>query len=89
MRTPNPEKDSPLGQTIPIQKPLTIFEITGIVARPVSAVIYAQFISNLKFLAWLPYRDRYRKCWEGQLNEFHNFSLVNKSIGVKAQEHLL
>ena len=33
MGTLNPEKDSLLGQTVPIQKPISIFEITGFLSR--------------------------------------------------------
>ena len=33
MRTLNPEKDSLLGQTVPIQKPISIFEMTGFLSR--------------------------------------------------------
>ena len=33
MRTLNPEKDSLLGQSVPIQKPISIFEITGFLSR--------------------------------------------------------
>ena len=47
MSTPNPEKDSLLGQTIPIQKPFSIFEITGFF----SPTLY--IVRNVRFINWM------------------------------------
>ena len=49
MSTPNPEKDSLRGQTVPIQKPLSIFEITGFFSPTLSQLLQALIMGTCEF----------------------------------------